>query len=176
MFFLAGLLGMMALGSVVMVSTSPDDDELAEDTSNPVPEDGFDGGGDISMSLFEQMGLPQSGTEAGLNSDDTDMHSDTHAGEIIAGGATDNGSLAADDDMAQFMDFDRAEDQLMVVYDDSMGEESPELEIRPSAEDENTTEVVVGGIVLATMPTEDAPVLDSVVLVGESTASELAVA
>lgn len=173
MFFLAGLLGMMALGSVVMVSTSSDDDDVPEDDIQPETEDAFDGHGDASTSLFEQMGLPNGSTDTVFNDDATDLEDD--AGAI--GGTTQDASFdRGDENVAQFTDFNGAEDQLMVVYDDSTGDESPELEMRQSADDENTTEIVVGGVVLATIPTEDAPVLDAVVLVGESTASELEMA
>lgn len=79
-------------------------------------------------------------------------------------------------DAAQLMDYDQSEDQIVIVFDDSTGSEDPVLEIRQSADDPATTEIVVDGTVLATLPTEDAPDLENVVLVGESVAAELAAA
>ncbi|MBP0481538.1 hypothetical protein [Sagittula salina] len=71
-------------------------------------------------------------------------------------------------------DFDRAEDQLLIVYDDSGGAAEPELEIRISATDPAMSEIVLDGLVLTVLPTQDAPALDALVLVGESVAAALA--
>lgn len=177
MFFLAGLLGMMALGSVVMVSTSADEDsgddadiQPETDTLQDTAQD-IDGG--AIPSLFEQMGLPQD-SAAGVFDDEAenDWPDETVASASLFEDVLPADRDIADEDVVQFTDFDQREDQLMVVFDDSEGEESPELEIRLSEGDENTTELVVGGIVVATLPTEDAPVLDAIVLVGESAASD----
>ncbi|MDA7425785.1 calcium-binding protein [Thalassococcus lentus] len=75
-------------------------------------------------------------------------------------------------DAAELVDFDSAEDQIMIVYDDSTNDE-PELDIRLSADDPNISEIVLDGHVVSTLPTADAPGLDAVVLVGESTAQAL---
>lgn len=320
MFFLAGLLGMMALGSVVIVTTSQDDDDLQE-ADGYLPEDeNVDAGG--ATSLFQQMGLIKAGTDGddtlpgsngpdaliGLDGDDvidggadddalrgnggddtvlggTDddvIHGDGgddlldggtdddeiygHHGDdamiggdgsdhlvgglgddLMLGGLGDdalggrdgadsldgglgedtlfggfeddvlsgvvrgadgvdvddrdflNGGDGADtigigsgdvvtagegadvlvlgdwidDEAAGLLDFDESEDQLLIVYDDSDAGADPELEMRPSQDDPAMTEIVMDGTVLATLPTSEAPSLESVVLVAESLASDL---
>ena len=55
-----------------------------------------------------------------------------------------------------------------MVYPDTEGAALPELELRPSAEDPALTELVVDGAVVAVLPSEDAPALDAILLVGES--------
>lgn len=62
MFFLAGLLGMMALGSVAIISTAAPDDPGADDLESPEKTDTLqpdvDTGADpIEGSLFSRMGL-----------------------------------------------------------------------------------------------------------------------
>ncbi|WHZ36217.1 calcium-binding protein [Sagittula sp. MA-2] len=74
---------------------------------------------------------------------------------------------------AELVDYDAAEDQLVIVFDDSPGNAEPELEIRLSADNPAVTEIVLNGHVLTTMPTADAPTLEGLVLVGESMADVL---
>lgn len=114
-----------------------------------------------------------------LNGGDGDDTIAAGSGDIVTAGEGADTFVLGDwltGDAAQFMDYDNSEDQLVIVYDDSMGDEDPELDIRVSAENPDMTEVVVDGAVLATMASENAPSIDSVVLVGESMADELAVA
>ena len=69
------------------------------------------------------------------------------------------------------MDFDPAEDQLMVLYQDIPGQPDPELSIRASAVSPGVVEILLDGEVLAELPEADAPTLDSIVLIAESSAS-----
>ena len=77
---------------------------------------------------------------------------------------------------SELVDFDAGEDQIVIVYDDSDGAEEPEIEIRVSASDPAMTEIVMDGQVLSFMPTEDAPPIEALVLVGESVAAQMALA
>lgn len=72
---------------------------------------------------------------------------------------------------ATLSDFDATEDQLLVVYDDS-GLEQPELEFMAD-DDPDLTQIVLDGQVLAVMPTADLPAIESIVLMGKSSASAL---
>lgn len=74
---------------------------------------------------------------------------------------------------AEVLDYDDEEDQLMVVYNDLIHGDAPELDLRPSADNPSMTEILLGDEVLATLPTEDAPDLTNVVLIAESTLDDL---
>lgn len=131
-----------------------------------------------------------SGVTADADGQDSDMR------DYLNGGAGDDLVVASDDDVvwlgagsdslllgdwmtgpgAQVLDFDEAEDQLMVVYDELPSGETPDLGMRLSAEDPSVTEILLDDQVLATMPTEDAPALESVVLIAEQTLGDLGAA
>ncbi len=74
---------------------------------------------------------------------------------------------------AEVLDFDDDEDQLMVIYNDSAHSGEPEVTLRLNANNPALTEITLGDQVLATLPTEDAPPLDSVVLIAESSLADL---
>ncbi|MGP6086704.1 calcium-binding protein [Antarctobacter jejuensis] len=74
---------------------------------------------------------------------------------------------------AEVLDFDETEDQLMVVYNDSEHSGEPEVTMRLNADDPTLTEITLGDEVLATLPTEDAPTLDDIVLIAESSLVDL---
>ncbi|SNS63572.1 hypothetical protein [Antarctobacter heliothermus] len=71
------------------------------------------------------------------------------------------------------LDYDATEDQLLIVFDDSTPGSEPELELRISKDDPDTTEIRLGDRVLAHLPTDEAPPLSSLILVGESDAAAL---
>lgn len=201
MFFLSGLLGMMALGSVAIVSTGAfDDDPLTEGPSpdhgggpDPGDEDSTDwhaaqrefgqtpdlptqtrGADDPGGSLFARMGLinmpfddgaprvavlPELAAEAPASD----------APHLPVGPEP----VEATREQTEVIDFDEAEDQLVIIYDDSAGGGDPTMEMRASAEDPGVTEIVVDGTVLGRLPTSEAPPLSAIFLVGESTAAAL---
>ena len=94
-------------------------------------------------------------------------------GDIATGG---NGAdsfvlgdwFAPEAEAARLMDFDAAEDQLLVVFDDSDTDEGPELELRSDPDDPEVTQILVGGTVMAVLPTLDMPSPDQIVLIGAS--------
>ncbi|CUH78098.1 calcium-binding protein [Tropicibacter naphthalenivorans] len=112
-----------------------------------------------------------------LNGGDGDDTIGTGAGDIVSGGAGADVLVLGDwivDEAAELADFDNAEDQIVIVYDDTDGGPDPELEIRPMEGDPELTEILVDGVVLTVLPTEDAPTMDQIVLVGESAAGDMA--
>lgn len=79
-------------------------------------------------------------------------------------------------DSVDWLDYDAVEDQLLIVFDDSGDGPEPELELRIREDDPDTTEIRLGDRVLAILPTDEAPPLSSIILVGESDAAALGLA
>lgn len=115
----------------------------------------------------------------GTDQDEQDYLNGGADDDTIIAGDTDIVSLGAGADVlvlgewmvdegAQVLDFNDDEDQLMVVYDDDAHGDAPEVALRLNASDPSLTEIVLGDEVLATLPTEDAPDIDNIVLIGES--------
>ncbi|MBY6160589.1 hypothetical protein KUV73_05065 [Mameliella alba] len=197
MYLLAGLMGLMALGSVAIVSIGEDEDPLPEgandegDDMSPASLADFqfrmdvDWDGDAGAlpddevleegrSLFARMGLinmpglepvaepdpigPAPGADL-LDLDASRVSAQTEEG---GGGHT-----------SAPLDFDASEDQLVIVYDDSLDAPEPELDMAPRPDNPEMTDIRLGGTVLASLPTAEAPPLESIVLVGESDAAAL---
>ncbi len=92
-------------------------------------------------------------------------------GDIASGGTGADSLILGDwiqDDAATLMDFDAEEDTLVVVYDDSLDDNEPDVGMQVSDNDPDWTEIVVNGEVLAIVPTSGAPSLGMLVLIGES--------
>jgi hypothetical protein len=183
MYFLAGLMGMMALGSVAMVATMPSgaSDTADEDQDLQDQELDLDLEASAEPSLFETMGIPQaesttvqaSAVNSGIEMAEAAL-SETSQDDLL----DDNPDALplADWAVPPMMDFDEDEEKMMVVYDDSQADADPDLDVRVSDANPEVSEIVVDGTVLATLPTSEAPAPDQVVLVGESVASEMELA
>lgn len=201
MLLLAGLMGLMALGSVAIVSIGDAEDEPPPDESDEFDavSAGADRIGDTDQngawavrddaaledgrSLFDRMGLinmlegapPEAGNLAA-------QHEDVQVtAEVLKlhGYRIKTDYDASESDVCGEMghlDYDADEDQLLIVFDDSAAGPDPELELRISEGDPSTTEVRVGDAVLARLPTVGAPPLSAIVLVGESDAAALGLA
>lgn len=145
-------------------------------------------GGRGADSLFGGAGNDLlNGLDRGADGEDRDGRDYLNGGtgdDTVFAGEDDVVSLGAGADIlvlgewmtaqgAQVLDFDEEEDQLMVVYNDQAHGDTPEVELRLSAADPSLTEIVLGDEVLATLSTEDAPDLSSIVLIGESTLADL---
>jgi hypothetical protein len=127
-----------------------------------------DGAGpDLEVGARDYLNGGDGDDTIAVGSDDV-VHGGTGADTMILGSWMTGES-------AELLDFDAAEDQIVIVYDDS-GEGLPELDIRISSDDPDVTEILLDGEVLTTLPTEGAPTLDALVLVGESVAAQLALA
>lgn len=114
-----------------------------------------------------------------LNGGDGDDTIGIGSGDVVHGGDGADVLVLGDwitGDASELADYDSGEDQLVIVYDDADGAGEPELEIRVSATDPAVTEIVMDGQVLTTMPTADAPAIESLVLIGESVAAQMALA
>ncbi|WP_417206321.1 hypothetical protein [Antarctobacter sp.] len=208
MYLLAGFMGLMALGSVAIVSMGDDMDEPAPDDGEdfdavsgfPDEDPAQDGGwpprddGDLAggRSLFDRMGLinmletapPEAGGALAL-AEQADaaqtavevlkLHGflvpeaeDSLTPALPGGGEPDAGPMPVEQ-----LTYDAAQDRLMIVFDDSTPGPEPELELRVSDDDPETTEIRLGDTVLASLPTVEAPPLSAIVLVGESEAAAL---
>ncbi|MEC3863345.1 calcium-binding protein [Mesobacterium sp. TK19101] len=136
-------------------------------------------GGDGDDLLLGRLLGDQGGDVDFLNGGDGADTLVAGAGDILTGGdGTDEfvvgewGDDPDDDTPAQFTDFDPDEDRMVVVYDDSTDAE-PEVDLRPNAEDPALVDLVVNGAVLSTLAQADAPSLDSIVLLGQSSAAAM---
>jgi len=114
-----------------------------------------------------------------LNGGDGDDTMGVGAGDWVHGGEGADVLVLGDwitseSEAAYMMDYDAQEDQILIVYDDSASSDEPEVQIRPTEGDPDMSEIVMDGVVLSTLPTADAPPLESIVLVGESLATEMA--
>ncbi|MCR9274076.1 MULTISPECIES: hypothetical protein [Mameliella] len=200
MYLLAGLMGLIALGSVAIVSIGDDADEALADTGDDGDDglpasplspaslgvfqffpQGIDEGTpegtalEDGRSLFARMGLINL---AGLDPVEDAELADTGAGALQLESFGVDVPAAPDDASAELagadpLDYDAEEDQLVIVYDDSAGGPEPELEVSAREDDPETTEIRLGGTVLASLPTAEAPPLSLIVLVGESDAAAL---
>ncbi|ASP20747.1 hypothetical protein ANTHELSMS3_02067 [Antarctobacter heliothermus] len=214
MYLLAGLMGLMALGSVAIVSMGDDTDDTPHEDGDELdavaasldvdPEqDGVwhrhdDDALADGRSLFDRMGLinifDAAPSEAGEPSAEPveeaqgavevlTLHGfrievgDAAQEQALPGGAM-PGDIVADarSEPIEQLDYDAAEDQLLIVFDDSTPGPEPQLEMRLSKDDPDTTEIRLGGRVLANLPTDEAPPLSSIFLVGESDAAALGLA
>lgn len=153
MYLLAGFFGLMALASLTLVGFSavpegapPEDD--AELGPFPLGE------GD---TLFARMGLLDMAWP-----DAPDLEGATALPVVPA-------------EAAHWLDYDAAEEHLVVIYDDSAAGD-PQLALVPRAGDPAITEILVGGRVLASLPTVAAPPLSAIFLLGESAAAALVTA
>jgi len=128
---------------------------------------------------------------SGIHLDETGEDDDE--GDFLNGGTGDDTVIAGDSDVvslgagadvlvlgewmtesgADILDYDDEEDQLMVVYNDDLHGDEPDLAMRPNAENPSVTEILMGDEVLATLPTEDAPDLGQIVLIAESALTDL---
>lgn len=212
MYLLAGLLGMMALGSVAIVTVGDGGDDpvpAGDDPCDPPPEDPGDMLDDLpadgaqmpgddgpeedvvedGRSLFARMGLinlpgldpvsgpdPLDGPPDGAADPGGAEVLDLDAFRVRPEAAATDAMPETLPDAGAPLDYDVAEDQLVIVFDDSAGCPEPELDMRVSGDDPDTTEITLDGTVLARLPTETAPPLSSIVLVGESDAVALGLA
>lgn len=111
-----------------------------------------------------------------LNGGDGDDMIVAGNGDVVGGGNGSDTLVLGDwitDQSAELWDFDAAEDQIVIVFDDSDTEADPDLTIRVSEADPALSEIVVDGQVLGTVATAHAPSPDMIVLVGESVAGSL---
>ncbi|KHQ55160.1 hypothetical protein [Mameliella alba] len=200
MYLLAGLMGLIALGSVAIVSIGDDADEALADTGDDGDDglpasplspaslgvfqffpQGIDEGTpegaalEDGRSLFARMGLINL---AGLDPVEDAELAETGAEALQLEAFRVDVPAAPDDASAELagadpLDYDAEQDQLVIVYDDSAGGPEPELEVSAREDDPETTEIRLGGTVLACLSTAVAPPLSSIVLVGESDAAAL---
>ena len=95
-------------------------------------------------------------------------------GSATGGPGSDSFALQADpaEGEAALMDFDAAEDKMMVVYDDAGPPPDLTLEVRSDLP--GLTGIAANGDVMAWLPEEDAPSLEDIVLVAHSQAPAIA--
>lgn len=162
MYLLAGLFGLMALASLTLAGLSmvPVRAPPRGDMGGSPPAQNNDDG-----SLFARMGL-------------LDMPwSDHLAGaDRVSEPDGSSGGPGPVEGAAPWLDYDAAEDHLVVIYDDRGGCGDPQVALVPREGDPSVTEILLGGRVLACLPTAAAPPLSAIFLVGESAASALAAA
>ncbi|WP_323770568.1 hypothetical protein [Antarctobacter sp.] len=217
MYLLAGFMGLMALGSIAIVSmgddaddTPPDDAEDFDAVSgfpdeDPDPQGVWqareDGVLACGQSLFDRMGLinmlepapseaaealPPQADDAQTTVEVLKLHGflvsgpDDSPTPVLPGDGDADADPDSDPDSGpepvEQLTYDAAQDQLLIVFDDSTPGPEPELELRVSDDNPETTEIRLGDTVLASLPTDEAPPLSAIVLVGESDAAALGLA
>lgn len=277
MLFLAGLLGMMVLGSVAVISTGDPEDDSAGDGSDGAGEGRVDGdlpplSEDGATSLFAQMGIleapglidrggdsddlmrgsagsdlldggagadsvlggagddqlsgggGQDSLQGGEGADtlhgeasgdrleggagpdtlfggwDNDLLTGAEDGEAwrdyLNGGAGDDTLRGGDGDVLtggagadilvldpsgegaaiEIMDFDAAQDQIVILYEETGGGAAPEIDMRPHPEDPELAEILLDGRVVSTLPRDALPGVEGILLVPESAAAQLGLA
>jgi len=73
---------------------------------------------------------------------------------VTAGNGADTialGDWITEDQHAQILDFETAEDSLLFVWDDTSGEEEPEVSVGPDPDNSTLLQVRVGDVVIATV-------------------------
>ncbi|SDY72763.1 calcium-binding protein [Citreimonas salinaria] len=138
------------------------------------------GNGDDLLSGLDEGEAPAVDYLNGHDGDDTLV---AGRGDVVTGGAgadlimlgewlqPPNGGVE-DPGAAQLMDFDPAEDQIVILYDDSDAG-APQVDMRPNDEDPTRTEILIDGAVVSVLATADAPALADLVLIGEAEAGLL---
>lgn len=100
-------------------------------------------------------------------------------GDVLTGGAgadilvlDPSGEGAA----IEIMDFDAAQDQIVILYEETGGGAAPEIDMRPHAEDPELAEILLDGRVVSTLPRDALPGVEGILLVPESAAAQLGLA
>ncbi|GAA4222623.1 hypothetical protein GGQ68_001052 [Sagittula marina] len=167
-----GTAGMPAGGPEADDIASTEADTLSGDFSNDASSGGSED--DIQSSVASD--------ETGLNAEGSNA---PYSGAVDTVSLGPEGGGGADAMMpghwltgeaAMMLDYDAAEDQIVIVYDDSELDTAPEVEMRVSKTNSDVTEILLNGQVLTMLPTADAPALDQLFLVGESLAAQVALA
>lgn len=157
-----------------------DDDQLfgREGADRLIGGDGTDtmqGGSGDDLIIGLDRTAPEADFLNGSAGDDTlvlDLFDTATGGDgadtFILGYAPGDGPLVerGADGPSQLLDFDAAEDQLIVLYDDSVAG-TPSLELRSSARADGVMEVVVDGAVISELSGDKLPARDDIVLMGE---------
>ncbi|MEQ5869973.1 hypothetical protein J4E08_08670 [Sagittula sp. NFXS13] len=177
---MAGLDGEPGIGTAGVPAGSPEADDIASTEADTLS-------GDFSNDA--SSGGSGGDIQSGVASDETELNAE--GSNAPYSGAADTVSLGAEGgegadammpghwltgEAATMMDYDAAEDQIVIVYDDSALDTAPEVEIRVSKTNSDVTEILLNGQVLTMLPTADAPALDQLFLVGESLAAQVALA
>lgn len=83
--------------------------------------------------------------------------------------------LSAAGHQAQILDYDSAEDSLMVVYDD-LSDQEPEVTLEPDEMDPETTHIVLNGVRITAVANAADLTLDQIALIGQTTLDSLTAA
>lgn len=144
-------------------------------------EDALFGGddGDLLSGLADRGAEEDDAERDYLNGNDGADTLIGGAGDVLTGGADADHFVLVDwaetdgTNAAELADFDAAEDQLVVVFDDSDGAGAPEIDIQLSPTDPDLIEIRSDGVVLASVHVDEAPQIGNIALVGASVASAL---
>ena len=79
------------------------------------------------------------------------------------------------DHQAEILDYSVAEDSLMVVYDDTTGDE-PDMSIEEDEDDPDRQHVMMNGVRIALVESDEEVTLDQIILIGQSTLNSLTAA
>lgn len=152
-----------------------DDTLLGRDGSDTL----MGGDGDDLLSGLDDGDAPAVDYLNGHDGDDTLV---VGRGDVATGGAGADLIMlgewlqapagGVDPGAVQLMDFDPAEDQIVILYDDSSAG-APQVELRASADDPDRTEILIDGVVVSLLATADAPDVSDLVLIGEAEAGLL---
>jgi hypothetical protein len=191
MYLLAGLMGMMALGSVAIVGAEAfHSDDCAEQGDDDLTSDADQVDGpaidadwtEDRGSLFARMGL--------INMPWPEGEQAVPAADVLTGCVADAATMggAAALSLAAFripdpvkrpplagdlLTFDPEEEQLLIVYEGGGGSGGPTLELRIRYDDPETTDILVNSAVVASLRTSEAPPRSAIVLVREDEALAL---
>jgi hypothetical protein len=159
MLWLAGLMGMMAVGAVTFIDSGiqsdPDDANTPASStdqddilSGTVGEDALDGGAGDDQIIAGQNDIVTTGT-----GNDTVV-----LGDWITEGHT-----------AQIMDFNCEEDNILLVWDDANGEE-PTVDLQPNPTNPNLIQILMNGTAVADVDAGSDIELSDIVLIAQSLA------
>ncbi|MDU8929544.1 hypothetical protein RXV86_19310 [Alisedimentitalea sp. MJ-SS2] len=180
MLFLAGLMGMILVGTTVFVGFEGADG--GEDEPDTMADAALDSTGDITplheILAGDYLGapLPSGDGSEPIGSDVPvgDWEGDGQDGgeDAIQNGETDNW-VEVVEQTSEVIDFDLAEDTLVLAYDGAPGADPPTLGLEPDGEDPDLTHVLLNGHVVMSLHDASGITTDDIQLVPEASIDAL---
>lgn len=165
MLWLTGLLGVMAVGAVAFIDLSGDDEDEPEDErfDDVVDENG---NGDLRAEI-EALNAPMVNEASAPSAEYAAQVYEQHANPDLQASA-----WLDQTDPTDLEGYDVAEDDLLVVWDDSVDEE-PDVTLSASEDAPDMLDITIGENVVAQLPADSGVTPDNIVVVPLSAAHDI---